>query len=156
MLLGLEDIDTDIARAEAILPLPISVNWEASKKNSRGSLGSKAKNSARPMGMPSRMRFSAPIVGLERPDSTREMVEFLSPARLASSRCDSLREMRSARSLFPISTSMMPTPFHMFIHAQHSRFIERKIKWLRRSDKGLFAGQKVAPLTAAELKGFPP
>src|SRR3954467_5030744 len=63
-----------------------------------------AKNSASPIGMPSRMRFSAPTEGFIWLDSISEIVELVTPERFASSRCDSLWRPRTKRSRSPIST----------------------------------------------------
>src|SRR5262245_20392182 len=63
-----------------------------------------AKNSASPIGMPSRMRLSAPTEGFIWLDSINEIVELVTPERLASSRCDSLWRLRTKRSRPPMST----------------------------------------------------
>src|SRR6478609_2737918 len=63
-----------------------------------------AKNSASPIGMPSRMRLSAPTDGFIWLDSISEIVELVTPERFASSRCDSLWRLRTNRSRPPIST----------------------------------------------------
>src|SRR5690349_2296816 len=63
-----------------------------------------AKNSARPIGMPSRMRLSAPTEGFIWLDSISEIVELVTPERLAISRGDSLCRLRTKRSRPPIST----------------------------------------------------
>ncbi len=67
---------------------PISVNSSAAKNALRSGSGSTAKNSAMPMGMPSRMRFSAPTEGFTRFASISEIAELVTPARLARVRCD--------------------------------------------------------------------
>src|SRR5215471_5243869 len=63
-----------------------------------------AKNSASPIGMPSRMRFSAPTDGFIWFDSISEIVELVTPERFASSRWESLWRLRMSRSRPPIST----------------------------------------------------
>src|SRR5258705_8246979 len=65
-----------------------------------------AKNSASPIGSPSRMRLSAPTLGFIWLDSISEIVELVTPERFASSRCDSLCRARTKRSRPPISTLM--------------------------------------------------
>src|SRR4029453_5812712 len=50
------------------------------------------------------MRLSAPTLGFIWLDSIREIVELVTPERLASSRCDSLCRARTKRSRPPIST----------------------------------------------------
>src|SRR4051794_18607816 len=57
-----------------------------------------------PIGMPSRMRLSAPTDGFIWLDSISEIVELVTPERFASSRCDSLWRPRTNRSRPPIST----------------------------------------------------
>src|SRR4051794_13878617 len=59
-----------------------------------------------PIGMPSRMRLSAPTDGFIWLDSIREIVELVTPARFASSRCDSLWRARMNLSRPPMSTLM--------------------------------------------------
>src|SRR4051794_13607008 len=56
-----------------------------------------------PIGMPSRMRFSAPTDGFIWLDSISEIVELVTPERLASSRCDILLRARTKRSRSPTS-----------------------------------------------------
>src|SRR5689334_10408483 len=63
-----------------------------------------AKNSARPIGMPSRMRLSAPTEGFIWFDSISEIVELVTPERLASSRWEGLWRLRTKGSRPPIST----------------------------------------------------
>src|SRR5260370_11560603 len=63
-----------------------------------------AKNSARPIGMPSRIRLSAPTEGFIWLDSISEIVELVTPERFASSRCESFWRARMNRSRPPIST----------------------------------------------------
>src|SRR5215468_8639195 len=58
------------------------------------------------MGRPSRMRLSAPTEGFIWFDSISEIVELVTPERLASSRCDSLWRARMNLSRPPISTLM--------------------------------------------------
>src|SRR5258708_14003814 len=53
--------------------------------------------------MPSRMRLSAPTEGFIWLDSISEIVELVTPERLASSRCDSLLRLRTKRSRSPTS-----------------------------------------------------
>src|SRR5229473_3568767 len=53
--------------------------------------------------MPSRMRLSAPTEGFIWLDSISEIVELVTPERLASSRCDSLWRPRTKRSRSPTS-----------------------------------------------------
>src|SRR4029077_14546027 len=62
-----------------------------------------AKNSAIPIGIPSRMRFSAPTDGFIWLDSISEIVELVTPARLASSRWEILLRLRTKRSRSPTS-----------------------------------------------------
>src|SRR6187397_3044913 len=57
--------------------------------------------------MPSRMRLSAPTDGFIWLDSISEIVELVTPDRLASSRCDNLLRARTKRSRSP--TSMLMT-----------------------------------------------
>jgi hypothetical protein len=52
------------------------------------------------------MRFSAPTEGFEVLDSIREIVELVTPARLASSRWEILWRSRKWRKRPPISTDM--------------------------------------------------
>jgi hypothetical protein len=52
----------------------------------------------------SRMRLRAPTDGLVELDSMREIVEFVTPAFLASSRWERFWAMRKKRCLPPIST----------------------------------------------------
>src|SRR5882757_7847952 len=68
-----------------------------------------AKNSANPIGMPSRMRLSAPTEGFIWLDSISEIVELVTPERFASSRCDSFWRARMNRSRPPISTLIRNT-----------------------------------------------
>src|SRR3954463_3027477 len=63
-----------------------------------------AKNSASPIGSPSRIRLRAPTEGFIWLDSISEIVELVTPERFASSRCDSLCRARTKRSRPPIST----------------------------------------------------
>src|SRR5882757_8247663 len=56
-----------------------------------------------PIGMPSRMRLSAPTDGFIWLDSISEIVELVTPERLASSRCDILLRARTKRSRSPTS-----------------------------------------------------
>src|SRR5882672_5167855 len=56
-----------------------------------------------PIGMPSRMRFSAPTDGFIWLDSISEIVELVTPERLASSRCEILLRARTKRSRSPTS-----------------------------------------------------
>src|SRR5437660_10742349 len=56
-----------------------------------------------PIGMPSRIRFSAPTDGFIWLDSISEIVELVTPERLASSRCDNLLRARTKRSRSPTS-----------------------------------------------------
>src|SRR5437870_5247529 len=56
-----------------------------------------------PIGMPSRMRLSAPTEGFIWLDSISEIVELVTPERLASSRCDILLRARTKRSRSPTS-----------------------------------------------------
>ena len=56
------------------------------------------KNSASCMGMPSSTFFSEATEGLTRPCSISEIMPFVTPARLASSRCESPCIRRTAFS----------------------------------------------------------
>src|SRR5882757_8729661 len=56
-----------------------------------------------PIGMPSRMRLSAPTDGFIWLDSISEIVELVTPERLASSRCDILLRARTKRNRSPTS-----------------------------------------------------
>src|SRR3954470_19973758 len=56
-----------------------------------------------PIGMPSRMRLSAPTEGFIWLDSISEIVELVTPERLASSRCDILLRARTKRNRSPTS-----------------------------------------------------
>src|SRR4029450_6706364 len=60
-----------------------------------------------PIGMPSRMRLSAPTDGFIWLDSISEIVELVTPDRLASSRCEILLRARTKRSRSPTSMLMV-------------------------------------------------
>src|SRR4051794_8529043 len=60
-----------------------------------------------PIGMPSRMRLSAPTDGFIWLDSISEIVELVTPERLASSRCEILLRTRTKRSRSPTSMLML-------------------------------------------------
>ena len=72
--------------------------------------GSSAKKAASEIGTPSRMRFSAPTDGFMPFDSISDTVEFVTPARLASARCESPCRRLTCRSLPPTSTFMARQP----------------------------------------------
>gem|GEM_PF-3959915 len=76
---------------------------------------SSVKNSASDIGTPSSTFFSELTDGLTRFCSMREIVPFVTPARLASSRCDKPYIMRTARKWAPTSMVM----------ARHS-FVDRR------------------------------
>jgi hypothetical protein len=65
------------------------------------------------MGMPSRIRFRAPTDGLDEFDSINEIVEFVTPVRLASSRWERLCMSRKWRRRVPMSTDII-YPFRLF------------------------------------------
>ena len=81
----------------------------------RGRSGSSAKNSAIPIGMPSRMRLSAPTEGFIWLDSMSEIVELVTPARLASSRWESLWRLRTKRSRSPTSMLIVAPKFKILL-----------------------------------------
>src|SRR5215510_15306669 len=96
-----------------------------------------AKNSASPIGMPSRMRFSAPTDGFIWFDSISEMVELVTPERLASSRCDSLWRLRTNRSRPPISTLIGFPVLQVLRIGQICLGLSNKINGLDSGRKGL-------------------
>src|SRR5215218_3913959 len=98
-----------------------------------------AKNSAKPIGMPSRMRLSAPTEGFIWFDSINEIVELVTPERLASSRCDSLWWVRTKRSRPPISTLMGIPVLQVFRIEQICLYLFSKINVLSGIRKGLVA-----------------
>src|SRR5690349_10385727 len=87
--------------------------------------------------MPSRMRLSAPTDGFIWLDSISEMVELVTPARLASSRCDSLWRARMNRSRPPISTLMPLALFQVLRIAQIWTSDPKEINGLQVARKGL-------------------
>ena len=101
--------------------------------------GSMAKNSASPIGMPSRMRLSAPTEGFIWLDSISEIVELVTPERLASSRCDSLWRARTKRSRPPISTLIGMSLLQVLRIEQILPRRSSKINGLSSDRKGLVA-----------------
>src|SRR5215468_9037427 len=98
-----------------------------------------AKNSASPIGMPSRMRLSAPTDGFIWLDSINEIVELVTPERLASSRCDSLWRLRTNRRRPPISTLMRFPVLQVLRIGQICPGPSNKINGLGAGRKGLVA-----------------
>src|SRR5688572_1936776 len=100
-----------------------------------------AKNSDRPIGMPSRMRFKAPTDGLLWFDSIREMVELVTPALFANSRWERPCLARRCRSRLPMSILMgsIPQVFRVFDISQTLRRISFVYKYLVEPRKGLVA-----------------
>src|SRR5262249_34235354 len=96
-----------------------------------------AKNSASPIGMPSRMRLSAPTDGFIWFDSISEIVELVTPERLASSRCDSLWRLRTKRRRPPISTLIGVPVVEALWMGEICRGRSRKIETLSQGRKGL-------------------
>src|SRR3569832_1475662 len=98
-----------------------------------------AKNSARPIGRPSRMRLSAPTDGFIWLDSISEIVELVTPERLASSRCDSLWRARMNRSRPPMSPLMPQALMQVLRIAQIWTDRPNQINGLLPGRKGLVA-----------------
>src|SRR6185312_3155653 len=109
--------------------------------------GSMAKNSARPIGSPSRIRLSAPTEGFIWLDSISEIVELVTPERFASSRCDSLCRARTKRSRPPISTLIAESLLQVFRIEQICLVGSNKINRLRDRRKGLVAPFRAWPRT---------
>src|SRR5882757_3938728 len=101
-----------------------------------------AKNSANPIGMPSRMRLSAPTEGFIWLDSISEIDELVTPERFASSRCDSFWRARMNRSRPPISTLITKSLLQVLRIAQICADRLNKINGLRQRRKGLVAGPR--------------
>src|SRR5262249_35635867 len=96
-----------------------------------------AKNSASPIGMPSRMRFSAPTDGFIWLDSISEIVELVTPERFASSRWESLWRLRMSRSRPPISRLIGFSLFQVLRIDQICLGRSSKINILTEDRKGL-------------------
>ncbi|MGY4502313.1 hypothetical protein ACVWYH_006270 [Bradyrhizobium sp. GM24.11] len=95
-----------------------------------------------PIGRPSRMRLSAPTDGFIWLDSISEIVELVTPARLASSRCDSLWRARMNRSRPPMSTLMPLVLLQVLRIAQIWTGRPSEINGLQGDRKGLVALSK--------------
>src|SRR4051794_23557390 len=96
-----------------------------------------AKNSASPIGMPSRMRLSAPTEGFIWLDSISEIVELVTPDRLASSRCDSLWRLRTKGRRPPMSTLIGFPVLQVLRIGQICLYRSSKINALSGTRKGL-------------------
>src|SRR4030095_15662786 len=104
-----------------------------------------AKNAASPIGSPSRMRLSAPTLGFIWFDSISEIVELVTPERLASSRWDSLCRARMNRSRPPISTLIGKSLLQVFRIEQICPDGSSKINGLQERRKGLVVGFRAWP-----------
>src|SRR5882762_1593160 len=80
--------------------------------------------------MPSRMRLSAPTDGFIWLDSINEIVELVTPARLASARCDSLWRARMNRSRPPMSTLMPLVPVASVADRANMDRLPQSNQWL--------------------------
>src|SRR6266481_9941827 len=93
-----------------------------------------------PIGMPSRMRLSAPTDGFIWLDSISEIVELVTPERLASSRCEILLRARTKRSRSP--TSMLIVASGVGVGLLSVLRIERILSSHHSKFNGLYGSRK--------------
>src|SRR4051812_16148069 len=102
--------------------------------------------------MPSRMRLRAPTDGFIWLDSISEIVELVTPARLASSRCDSFWRARMNRSRPPISTLMSLSRVAGVADRANMDRQPQLNQWLAASQKRTCCAFQAVPLLASQQR----